>query len=87
MYVLQKIEPRGFKLVEIEREVINTLIEIDLKILQWNYDLDSHRLCLQYLNDQGKTCVKVIPFEQIRKSHLNQFNGGESIYNKYIEII
>jgi len=49
--------------VEVEREVINTLIEVDLKILQMNYDLDSHRLCLEYLNNEGKKCVKVIPFE------------------------
>ena len=63
MFILEKIQPRGFKLVEVEREVINTLIEVDLKILQMNYDLDSHRLCLEYLNNEGKKCVKVIPFE------------------------
>ncbi|CDW91026.1 UNKNOWN [Stylonychia lemnae] len=86
LYVLEKKEPRGFKLVEIERDLINTLIDIDLNLIDWNYDQDQHKLVLLYLNQSGKQCVKVIPFGQIRKTANTQF-AGDGIYNKYIEII
>lgn len=62
MYVIEKKQPRGFRLIEIEREVITPLVDNDLNLIDWNYDLESHRLSLLYLNEDGKECVKVLPF-------------------------
>ena len=86
MYVLEKKQPKGLRIVEIEREVITPLIDNDLDVIDWNFDLDSHRLCLLYKNNQGKECVKVLPFSQIRKNATSHFGGDHSL-NKYLDLI
>lgn len=75
MYVFVKKIPIGFKLVEIEREVITPLIDNDLDIIKWNFDLESHRLTLLFKNKEDQECVKVFPFKAIRKNATSHFGG------------
>jgi hypothetical protein len=73
-------------MVEIEREVVTLLIENDCNLIDWNFDLDSHRLTLQYMDELNHECVKVFPFKSISKNATNHFGGDRSL-NKYLELI
>lgn len=86
MYVLEKKIPKGLRIVEIERDVVTPLIDNDLDVIEWNFDLDSHRLCISYKNNDGVECVKVLPFNDIRKNATNHFGGDHSL-NKYMNVI
>ncbi len=86
MYVLTKKLPLGFRLVEIEREVITQLIDNDLNLIDWNFDIDSQKLTLQYLNDSQKECVKVFPFKSIGRNATSHFGGDHSL-NRYMDLI
>lgn len=41
MYVLINKEHFGFRMVEIEREIVIPLIDNELNLIDWNFDLDT----------------------------------------------
>jgi hypothetical protein len=46
IYILEQKYPKGFRVVEFEREVITPLIDIPHDIKDWHYEHDTSRLIL-----------------------------------------